>query len=103
MVIAAQCMFVSGAKQKYVKSANKAVVLLLSLSLALAKEAEVPSPKEKGGRVVLLLVVNQDKFPLLWIHMLCTSPSCHSFVVRPINTSQQYTQQNKNINQTKEN
>lgn len=50
MVIAAQCMFVSGAKRKHVKQANKAVVLLLPLSLA--EEAEVPSHQEKGGRAV---------------------------------------------------
>lgn len=50
MVVAAQCMFVSGAKQNYVEQANEAVVLLLSLSLA--EEAEVPSHQEKGGRVV---------------------------------------------------
>lgn len=88
MVIARQCLFVSGAKQNYVKQANKAIVLVLSHSTV--KEGHL----ETGGRVVGS-IFGGDKIPSLWIHMLCTSPSCHSFVVRPIKTSQQYSQQSK--------
>lgn len=88
MVIARQCLFVSGAKQNYVKQANKAIVLVLPLSRV--KEAH----PETGGRVVGSIFWG-DKIPSLWIHMLCTSPSCRPFVVRPIKTSQQYTQQSK--------
>lgn len=65
-------MLVSGAKQKRVKQANKAGVLLLSQSLA--KEAAVPSHQETGGRFVFFFSCCQDNIQSLWIHMLAPLP-----------------------------
>lgn len=87
-------MFVSGAKIKCQASKQSCGVAVDPVT---GWGSRCP-PTRKWGRVVVCICC-QHKIASLWIDMLYTAPSRHSFVIRPIKTSQLYTQHKKKWNQ----
>ena len=104
MVIVAQWMFEwSQTKPRRCQASKQSCcVAFVPVTGRGSRSAQPPQGREPK-LLVAVVVREENKIPsFLETHMLGTSPSWHSFFVRPIKTSRQYTQQNKNKSQSTE-